>query len=359
MRSMTPRERVKAVFARAEPDRIPIDYYSNPGLEARLLDHFKLGPDDLEGLRQALSVDFRYVNPPYAGPKLHPDIPERGVKTDVWGIHRKWVEHDSGGYWDYVDFPLQEATEAEVARWPMPSPDDYDYSVVPALCEKYRDYALGLGSAGCADVMNSNGMLRGTEQCYMDLALDEPAGLLLAKRRTDIQLEWMARTLEKAAGRIDFLHIGEDLGTQRGPIIGMETYRKHIKPLHSKFINLARAWNIPIMIHTCGSSSWAYDELIDMGIGVVDTLQPEAAGMAPPELKQRFGGRVAFHGCISTAGPVASGTPEETVRGCREVLETMMPGGGYAFAPTHSLQDNSPTENVVALYRAALEYGSY
>jgi uroporphyrinogen decarboxylase len=43
----------------------------------------------------------------------------------------------------------------------------------------------------------------------------------------------------------------------------------------------------------------------------------------------------------------------------RETLETMMPGGGYAFSPTHMLQDNSPTENVVALYETAKKYGTY
>ena len=72
-----------------------------------------------------------------------------------------------------------------------------------------------------------------------------------------------------------------------------------------------------------------------------------------------LGGRLAFHGCISTAGPVAFGTVDDVVRDCRETLEIMMPGGGYCFAPTHALQDNSPTENVVAMYEAARNYGGY
>jgi uroporphyrinogen decarboxylase len=88
-------------------------------------------------------------------------------------------------------------------------------------------------------------------------------------------------------------------------------------------------------------------------------LQPEAKDMAPAQLKSRFGERLSFHGCISTAGPVASGTVDETTRNAHETLEIMMPGGGYAFSPTHMLQDNSPTENVVALYEAAQRYGRY
>ena len=77
--------------------------------------------------------------------------------------------------------------------------------------------------------------------------------------------------------------------------------------------------------------------------------------MTPEYLKTQCGGRLAGHGCISTAGPVAAGTVQETVDYCRRTLEIMKPGGGYCFAPTHCLQDNSPTENVIAMYETALE----
>ena len=81
--------------------------------------------------------------------------------------------------------------------------------------------------------------------------------------------------------------------------------------------------------------------------------------MAPAYLKKTFGGRLAFHGCISTAGPVAFGTVADVVKSCRATLEIMMPGGGYCFAPTHALQDNSPTDNVLAMYDVAHKYGMY
>jgi uroporphyrinogen-III decarboxylase len=153
--------------------------------------------------------------------------------------------------------------------------------------------------------------------------------------------------------------MGEDLGTQIGPMISLDLYRKHLRSRHQRFVDLAASFEIPVMIHTCGSSSWAYEDFIEMGIDVVDTLQPEAKDMAPAYLKATFGDRLAFHGCISTAGPVASGTPEDVVKDVRETLATMMPGGGYALSPTHQLQDNSPTANVVAMYEAAHRYGWY
>jgi len=173
---MTSKERVLTTFANQEADRVPINYSANGGIDKRLKEHFGLQANDGEGLLQAIGVDFRGVGARYTGPKLHQDVPARGVLVDNWGIHTRWIEHETGGYQD---------------------------------------------------------------------------------------------------------------------------------------------------------------------------------------LKKTFGGRLAFHGCISTAGPVVRGTVEDTIEYCRNTLDIMMPGGGYCFAPTHSLQDNSPTDNVVAMYETAREHGKY
>ncbi|MFA6567460.1 MAG: uroporphyrinogen decarboxylase family protein [Victivallales bacterium] len=355
---MNSKERVLATLAYEKTDRVPINYSANPGIDQRLKVHFGLAADDDEGLKRVLSVDYRRAKAPYCGPKLYTDIPERGVKVDNWGVHSRWIGHQTGGYWDFCDFPLEHATEEEVARWPMPNPDDFDYSGISQECEKYSQYAIN-GSGGYGDIINGNGILRGMEQTLIDLVTDDPAGLLLADRRMEIQIEITRRTLEAGKGRIDFVWLGEDLGTQNAQMISMDIFRKHIRPRYQKYIDVARAYGAEVMMHSCGSSSWAFEDFIEMGITAVDTLQPEAKNMSPEYLKKNFGGRLAFHGCISTAGPVATGTVEDTIDYCRRTLEVMMPGGGYCFAPTHDLQDNSPTENVVAMYETARKYGKY
>lgn len=358
MKEMSSKERVLTALARQEPDRVPLDYASNPGIHARLARHFGLAPDDGEGLLQALGVDFRGVGAAYRGPRLHAEVPERRVDPQ-WGRRTRWIENPYGGYWDFCDFPLRNAGEEEVEKWPMPSPDDFDYTCVRAACAKQQARAIFTGGAGLGDIINSTGMLRTMEQVLVDLIGDDPAGLRLIERKFEIQLEVTRRTLEAAGGGIDFLWMGEDLGSQRGPLISPKLYRKHLRPRHQKIVDLAKSFHIPVMIHTCGSSSWAYADFIEMGVAAVDTLQPEAKNMSPAYLKQTFGGRLAFHGCISTAGSVAHGSTDEVVREVRETLEVMMPGGGYCLSPTHQLQDNSPTENVVALYEAARTYGQY
>ena len=353
---MNSKERVRITIQCRAADRVPVDYYANPGIDLRLKKHFGLAADDYEGLWQALGVDFRPVGVPYTGPRLHPEVPGRNVDP-AWGIRTRWIEHPSGGYWDFCDFPLAEATVDQVRAWPMPSPDDYDYSKIAAECRRQRDYGCVYGCM--PDVINGTGMIRGMEQTLVDLASDDPAGLLYIERKMAIQLETSARVLAAAEGGVDLWLMGDDLGTQIGPLVSMDLFRRNIRPHYEKFMEVARRYKVPVMMHSCGSSSWAYEEFIDLGIAVVDTLQPEAANMSPEYLKKTFGGRLAFHGCISTAGPVATGTVEETVAVCRKTLEIMMPGGGYCFAPTHALQDNSPTENVVAMYESARKWGRY
>ena len=354
---MTSKERVLTTMACQEADRVPVNYAANPGIDGRLKAHFGLKAEDVEGLRQALGVDFRGVGAPYVGPRLHEDLPERGVKVDNWGVHRRWVEHRSGGYWDYCDFPLREADEETIANWPMPNPDAYDYSNVAARCRREAEYAVTLHCYG--DLINGNGMLRDMEQTLIDLVTDDPAGLLLADRRFTVQMEVARRTLEAARGGIDILWLGEDLGTQDRQMISTEVFRRHVRPRYQKLVDLGKAYDLRIMIHSCGSSSWAYEDFIEMGIDAVDTLQPEARNMSPAYLKTTFGGRLAFHGCISTAGPVSFGSVADVEKDCRGTLEVMMPGGGYCFAPTHCLQDNSPTENVLTMYECARRYGHY
>jgi len=354
---MTSKERVKRAFAHEIPDRVPIDYLANPGIDGRLKKHYGLQQDDDEGLRRILGVDFLEIVPPYIGPEIHP--PREGRRIDLWGIHTRWVEHESGGYWDYCDFPLRGADLETVEAWPLPSPDDFDYEAVPTLCDARKDYGLLIGNPGAGDMINTAGMIRGVEDVLIDLMTDNEACLRFMERKNEIQLEMLERALEASRGALDILWLGEDLGTQRGQMISLDLFRKHIRPQHQKFADLAKHFGIPVMMHSCGSSSWAFEDFLEMGITIVDTLQPEAKDMSPAYLKRRFGGRMSFHGCISTAGVVARGTVEETVAMVHETLEVMMPGGGYALSPTHLLQDNTPTANVVALYETAKTHGRY
>ena len=209
------------------------------------------------------------------------------------------------------------------------------------------------------DVINSNGRIMGMEDVLCHLIDGDGAAMDFMRRRADFQYGVLERTLDKCGKYIDFVWLGEDLGTQRGPMISLDLYRETLKPVHRRFAGLAASYGKPVLIHSCGSSSWAFEDFIEIGISAVDTLQPEAANMSPQYLKDTFGNRLGYRGCISTAGKLVTGTPDEVRETVKSTLEIMMEGGGYHFAPTHQIQDNTPVENVIAMYQAAHDFGVY
>ena len=347
--TMTPKERVRKTFNFEKTDRVTIGYEANGAINENLMR--TLGCGSHEELLVCLGVDYRSVGAPYMGPQLF-NVPENRRVDQLEGAVMRWAQHETGGYWDFCDFPLQDASDEDFVSFPVPDPDNFDYDA--ALTQaKACQYAVYIGNPGVPDIINSNGRLMGMEDILCHLFAEEEAAMDFIKRRASFQLKMLERTLNKCKGYIDFMWLGEDLGTQIAPMISLDLYRKVLKPIHKNFADLASAYNVPSIIHTCGSSSWAYEDFIEIGVKGVDTLQPEAVNMSPEYLVQHFGGRLNFRGCISTAGPLAYGTAEETVEQCIHTLEIMQSCRGYHFAPTHAIQDNSPVENVVAMYNAA------
>lgn len=356
--TMTARERVKRTFEYEKTDRVTIGYETNGAVHARVAKALGIPDGNYETVLQALGVDYRGVGAPFVGKPVHAEIPGRYVDP-VYGFRLRWIDNKFGGYYDYCDFPLAGADDEVIVNFPLPSPDDFDCKAAADYAASAGELALHVGNAGLGDILNSTGFVMGVEDTLVNLSQRHEPTLHYIDRRMELQLETTYRLLDACRGRIDFMWLGEDLGSQHTPLISREMYREVLRPRHQRFVDLAKSFGLPVLIHTCGSSSWAYEDFIEMGITGVDTLQPEAVNMSPEYLKSHFGGRLCFRGCISTAGPLATGTPDEVREYCRATLAVMTEGGGYHFAPTHAIQDNTPEDNVIAMYQAAHDFGVY
>ena len=356
--TMSSKERVMRTFAFQETDRVPIDYMANPAVHERFCRALGLDPADRKGLHEALGVDYWGAGARFVGQMGFPVLKDR-MTDPVYGFNMRWVPNQNGGYWDFCDFPLQGADEEAIADFPVPSVDDFSVEGLREELASVSRKAVYIGSAGMADIINSTGRVMGMEDALVNLFTEDEATLAYVGRMVDMELGILELALEEAGDLIDFMWIGEDLGTQRAPMISLEMYRRVLRPFHQRYMDLAKAYGKPVMAHTCGSSSWVYEDFLEMGVAAVDTLQPEAVDMEPRYLKEHFGGRLSFHGCISTVGPLAYGSPAQVEQMVKETLEVMMPGGGYQLAPTHLIQDNTPVENLLAMYQAAHTYGRY
>jgi uroporphyrinogen decarboxylase len=84
-----------------------------------------------------------------------------------------------------------------------------------------------------------------------------------------------------------------------------------------------------------------------------------ARRMEPWRIKREFGEDIAILGGHDTQYLLSNGTPEENVIGVKKLLREYAPGGGYVFAASINIQADTPAENVLASFDAALQYGGY
>jgi uroporphyrinogen-III decarboxylase len=165
---------------------------------------------------------------------------------------------------------------------------------------------------------------------------------------------------DQAADVIDIFFIGNDFGGQTGPLMGEALFRRFMLPHLKRLVDLGHDYGLKVMMHCCGGFAPLIPSLIEIGLDGLQALQPSTRGMDPAELKAAFGDRMVMNGCIDTQHVLIQGTPELARESARQVLGTMMPGGGYICSPSHDyLLPETPLENVIALYEAIQEYGSY
>lgn len=345
---MTSKERVRRSLDWQEPDRVPIETYLTPEVLARLTAHFG-GADVLD----CLGVDFRGVGARYTG---RIKAPRDGITYDMWGAGYRRVEHESGGAYDEaVVLPLADLkTMDDIENYPWPSPDDYDCSVIPEQCERVKDYAVCLGGAGVPDIVNGLLRGRGMEQVLMDIAVRDPVGMAIIDKRVGFWYEVMRRGLEAANGNVDILCLGEDCGNQNGRMFSPRDFDEVFRPRLKMFYDLAHEFGAKAMMHSCGDTHEIMPTFIEMGLDVLDAMQPEPRGMEPERIRAMCRGKLAFCGLISTQHTLPHGTVDECRAEARHRLDVIARGGGYIFAPSHCIQPDTPLENVLAVYEEAL-----
>ncbi len=354
---MTSRERVFEAFAHREPDRVPAWCGASP--EFRELARRRLGVATDEDLSRHLGDDFRRVYARYAGPADHDPAscfthPEAVSRTPFG------VERHGYGYGQPLGHPLAHAqTVSDIEAYDWPDPAWMDVSHVRADAEAWRgEYAIlgGDWSPFYHDAIDLVGMDR-----FMLLLYDAPdAADALLRKLVDYYFETSRRIFDAARGSIDIFFIGNDLGTQQGPVVGEAMFRRFFLPPLRRLADLGHGYGLKVMLHCCGGFAPLIPGLIEAGIDALQSLQPDARDMEPARLKRAYGSRIVLNGCIDTHRLLISGTPDLVRRETRAVLEVMKPGGGYIASPSHDyLLPETPVENVLALYETVREFGGY
>ena len=149
----------------------------------------------------------------------------------------------------------------------------------------------------------------------------------------------------------------DDLGAQNGLQMSHEHYVKFIKPRHEKFFRQVHELSpAKLLLHTCGSVASIIDDLIEIGVDILNPVQPAAAGMNPVELKKKYRGRIAFWGGPDAQNIFPRGTVKDVKKMVENLVEGVGEGGGFVLSSCHNIQPDVPLENVLALFQHAREY---
>jgi uroporphyrinogen decarboxylase len=351
---MTSRERVLAAFAHREPDRVPCWCGASPEFWTKAKS--ALGLDD-EGLRLRLRDDFRrvfskYAGPAYAGPLV--GLEPGSVYRTPFGIVRRGL-----GYGQPSSHPLASATPAELKAYTWPDPDWMDVSAI-------RDEALSYGGQYAilggewAPFWHDAIDLVGMDKLYFRM-YDEPEFVhALLGYIVDYYAEVSRRIFEIAAGVMDIFFIGNDFGSQNGPLLGEPMFRRFLLPPLARLIDLGHRYGLKVMLHCCGGIAPIIPALLEAGLDGLHAVQPSCTGMDLDNLKRRFGAKILFNGAIDSHHVLIEGTPESVRVKTREVLDIMKPGGGYVAGASHdTILEETPLDNVLAMFDTIFEHGVY
>ncbi len=345
---MTSRERVRVALSHEQPDHTPADYFATPEIQQALADRFGVRTED--EVRACLGTDIRYVNPPYIGPEL-PAGPD-GSQMNIWGIIKKPMPNEYGDYMESINTPYAAWTtveEAEDFRWP--SPDWYDYDALPALCAEHGDAAIFTGGFSFQDFINGVAFGRGVEQVLVDIASRDPVYDYIVEKRHRFYMEHTERILEAAGGAIDCVLCGDDFGTQRGLLISPESFDEVFADKKHEYFDMIHSCGAKVTHHCCGSSRALIPRFIDVGMDSIQTIQPQALGMNPYELKREFRGRLVLHGAVDVQGWLQRASIEEIENEVESLMDAVGAGGGYILSPSHHIQPDTPIEKVIAVYQ--------
>ena len=381
---MNSRTRVVQALDHQEPDRIPFDL-GGTGLSTihvtayeNLRRHLRLPkiepevafvPEQLvrvdEDLAQRLDADVRPVLPGTTSSfkYVFRDKGDYEAYTDEWGIGWR-MPVDGGFYYDMYHHPLAAADSLEEMKaHPFPDPlDDGRFAPLLAQAEAAAAAGKAVALAGpCAGIAEVYSWLRGYEEYYIDLALNQSWVAYMLDRLVEFKSAYWERALAEIGHLVDVVVEADDLGGQNSTLMSPRTYRELIQPRHERLFSfIKRQAPVKVFYHTCGAVRSLISDLIDAGIDILNPVQISAAGMDLHELKQEFGKDLVFWGGgVDTQQVLWTASPGEIRDHVRKNIDALAPGGGFVFAAVHDIQANVPPENIMAMWEAWQEYGVY
>lgn len=346
---MTPREIVLAQINHKETELLPFSLsIEGADLKRAVGDHY--GPlfnerylsPYMHGLTMGENSLPSFELVEYPGPGTY--------KRDLWGT-----------IWRCDIYPMHAVRPV----LPEPTLDGYTFppleklagtpsqkdAVRAALAQEKDRFRLAGAYTG---LMMTHWSMRGCQNALMDYACEPEFCDALLDRLTEMFIQ---RVRYHADLDVDAIMFWDDWCDQRGVIVGPELWRRFMKPRWKRIYDEIHAAGKFVIKHCCGSVVDILPDLVEIGLDVLEVLQPDARGMDPYRIKKEFGDKLTFWGGLGSQTIIPNGTPEELRAEIRKLAREMRKGGGFILEPSKPLQDGTPLPNALVVIEEFIRLG--
>jgi uroporphyrinogen decarboxylase len=359
---MTSRERLLNTISGQLPDRPPVFATVTPQVAQKMSNALDLAYEEPLDSLTSTRISHRNllihlgndcVGIAACAPIDKPTITDmNGITINEWGMRFKNI----GLYSEFESFPLasiETAHDVETYDFPDPHASGRFRDAQFAVQNYSRDYGI-IANLECT-IFESAWYLVGLEKLLTDLLMNASYLDPLLDRIMDINLEIGKELIQSGA---DIIWAGDDFGGQHGIIMSPEIWRLHFKPRIKYIFEEFREVKSDIKIawHSCGSILPIIPDFIEIGLDILNPIQPLAKDMDPAYLKSEFGKDLIFFGGIDTQELLPSGSPQQIRDDVYRKIDILGENGGFIIAPAHNIQDDTPVENVLAFFEAVQTY---
>jgi uroporphyrinogen decarboxylase len=377
---MERRERIRRVLNHQEPDRVLVDVGTTLVTGIHKLAYIELtkylnlsvGEPVVTDIMQQLVVPeeklLKYLDVDFRG--VFPGLPdnnntvflEDGTWIDEWGVERK--KPDTGFYFDVVKSPLDmdKITLKDLDNYNWPNPNDPGrFRGLKEQAKKLKentDYGIIINLE--AVFIHISQYMRGFKHWYEDLIINKEILCEILDRILDFYLQLGEHLLREAGEYADVVFVGDDITGQHGALFSPKLYKEIFKPRQAKLFDFIHKHSKgKLMYHCCGDVSWVIDDLIEIGMDILNPVQVSASNMDTRLLKEKYGDKISFWGGVDTQRVMPFGTVDDVKKEVERRIRDLGPGGGYICGQVHDIQPLTPPENIMALYDHAKEFGRY
>lgn len=331
---MTRKERIYAVINGKQSDAVP--YFIDLTIKGKknIANYYGI---DVNSVHKHIGNHLLFLN------FSHPEdfVPEKvgkGLVKDEFGVTWDTEQTNDVGDWGFVDHPIKDLS---LVGYTFPKPGGKGrFRGVDEIVEQNPDKFNLLQVVGIFDTAWHPASM---QDMLLAMALDEE----FTNKMMDMALEYNIGILEQMPSYIDGVRFLEDWGDQKGVMMGVNYWRKYLKPRLKEMYSACKKKGCAVFIHSCGNITELFPDLIELGVDVIDPIQPEVMDLR--FIKKEYGKDVVLFGGLGSQSTIPLGTPEDVVKEAEERLSFLSTGGKYILGPSGAIPTEAPVENLVAL----------